>query len=158
MEISGIGLAFAGAAIVAAGGGIGSSIGMGYAGATGAGAAAEKPEIFGKILLLQALPGSQGIYGFVGAFLILFFSGILGGTAGSLSVATGWQYLFSAFPLAFAALFSGMYQGRVSAAGINLVSKDDTQVAKAMILSAMVETWAIIGFLVTFLLLISIKN
>lgn len=129
---------------------------MGYAGQAGAGVAGEKPELFGKILLMQALPGSQGIYGLVGAFLILNFSGILGGEGVGIATAVGLQYLIAGLPIGLAGLFSGVFQGLVSASGIAMIAKDETLTAKAMILSAMVETWAIFGVLISFILLTSI--
>ncbi len=153
----GTGLVFAGAVISAIFGFAGSAIGMGYAGQAGAGVASEKPELFGKILLMQALPGSQGIYGLVGAFLILNFSGILGGGGSeAISVATGLQYLMAGIPIGVAGFFSGMFQGLVSASGISMIAKDESLMSKAMILSAMVETWAIFGVLISFILLTSI--
>jgi len=159
MEITlGFGLVFAGAAISAALGFAGSAVGMGYAGAAGAGVTSERPDLFGKVLLMQALPGSQGIYGLVGAFLILSFSGVLGATEELvISTALGLQYLMAGIPIGFAGFFSGMFQGMVSASGISMIAKDDSLTAKAMILSAMVETWAIFGVLISFILLISIK-
>lgn len=152
----GMGLVFAGAVISAVFGFAGSAIGMGYAGQAGAGVASEKPELFGKILLMQALPGSQGIYGLVGAFLILNFSGVLGGGGEAISVATGLLYLMAGLPIGISGLFSGIFQGLVSASGISMIAKDESLTAKAMILSAMVETWAIFGVLISFILLTSI--
>jgi V/A-type H+-transporting ATPase subunit K len=153
----GAGLVFAGAVISAIFGFAGSAIGMGYAGQAGAGVASEKPELFGKILLMQALPGSQGIYGLVGAFLILNFSGLLGGGGEEvISTAVGLQYLMAGIPIGVAGFFSGVFQGMVSASGISMIAKDEALTAKAMILSAMVETWAIFGVLISFILLTSI--
>ncbi len=153
----GAGLVFAGAVISAIFGFAGSAIGMGYAGQAGAGVTSEKPELFGKILLMQALPGSQGIYGLVGSFLILNFSGLLGGGGEEvISTAVGLQYLMAGIPIGVAGFFSGMFQGMVSASGISMIAKDESLTAKAMILSAMVETWAIFGVLISFILLTSI--
>ncbi len=153
MEIGMI-LVFAAAAVSAILGFIGSAIGMGVSGQAAAGVASEKPEIFGKLLLMQALPGSQGIYGLVGAFLILNFAGVFAGEAAT--TAQGWQFLVAALPIGVAGLFSGILQGRVSASGILMIARDETRVAQAMILSAMVETWAIFGVLISFILLTSI--
>jgi V/A-type H+-transporting ATPase subunit K len=153
----GIFFVFAGAVISAVLGFAGSAIGMGYAGQAGAGVTAEKPDLFGKVLLLQALPGSQGIYGLVGAFLILNFSGVLGATeAITISTSVGLQYLVAGIPIGLAGLASAIFQGRVSASGIATIAKDETLTAKAMVLSAMVETWAIFGVLISFILLTSI--
>lgn len=157
MEL-GIFYVFVGAAVSAVLGFAGSAIGMGYAGQAASGVSAERPELFGKALLMQALPGSQGIYGLVGAFLILNFSGILGATeAIEISASVGLQYLVAGVPIGLAGLFSGMFQGRVSATGVSMIAKDETLTGKALILSAMVETWAIFGVLISFILLTSIK-
>jgi V/A-type H+-transporting ATPase subunit K len=156
-QMIGVGLVFAGAAIAAALGFSGSAVGMGHAGQAAADVLGEKPHLFGKMILMQALPGSQGIYGLVVGFLILNFSGVLGndGTL-IISTATGLQFLMAGIPIGVAGYFSGMYQGLVSASGISMIAKDEKNLGNAIILSAMVETWAIFGFLISFILLISI--
>jgi len=157
--VIGTGLVFAGAAISAALGFSGSAIGMGHAGQAAAGVLGEKPQLFGKMLLMQALPGSQGIYGLVGAFLILNFSGVLGGDgAGVIDTAVGLQYLMAGIPIGVAGYFSGMFQGIVAASGISLIAKDESNMGRAIVLSVMVETWAIFGVLISFILLISIAG
>lgn len=158
-SLLGIALVFIGAAVAAIMGFAGSAIGMGYAGQAAAGVVGEKPNLFGKMLLMQALPGSQGIYGLVGAFLILNFSGVLGGDA-SLAIdwATGLMYLAAGLPIGVAGLVSGIYQGIVSASGISLIAKDESNMGRAIVLSVMVETWAIFGVLISFILLISITG
>ncbi|MCA9354278.1 MAG: V-type ATP synthase subunit K [Candidatus Kaiserbacteria bacterium] len=158
-SLTGIVLVFVGAAITAILGFLGSVVGMGYAGQAAAGVVGEKPTLFGKMLLMQALPGSQGIYGLVGAFLILNFSGVLGndGTL-VISTATGLMYLVAGLPIAIAGLLSGIYQGIVAASGISLIAKDEANTGRAVTLAAMVETWAIFGVLISFILLISITN
>ena len=153
----GVSLALAGAAIAVILGGIGSSVGVGLAGQAGAGVATEQPEKFGKILILEALPGTQGIYGFLIGFLILLFTGILTGAPVDVSMAQGWQLFFACLPCGFACLFSGIHQGKVSSAGMNMIAKDETQMGKAMVLSAMVETYAVLGFLISALLVFFIK-
>lgn len=160
METSlGIILVFVGAAITAILGFVGSVVGMGFAGQAAAGVVGEKPNLFGKMLLMQALPGSQGIYGLVGAFLILNFSGVLGGDANLvISQSVGWQYLVAGLPIAISGLLSGIYQGIVAAAGISLIAKDEANTGRAVTLAAMIETWAIFGVLISFILLISIQG
>ena len=149
-------LVFFGAVIASLFGFIGSTIGMGWAGRAGSAVTSEKPELFGKILLMQALPGSQGIYGLVGAFLILNFAGLLGEGGAALTMAEGWQYLAVGIPIGFSGLLSGAYQGSVAASGIAMIAKDDSLTAKAIVLAAMVETWAIFGILISFILLTAI--
>lgn len=153
----GLSLALAGAGIAVILGGIGSSVGVGLAGQAGAGVTTEHPEKFGKVLILEALPGTQGIYGFLIGFLILLFTGILTGSPVEVSLAQGWQLFFACLPCGFACLVSGINQGKVSAAGMNMIAKDASQMGKAMVLSAMVETYAVLGFLVSALLVFFIK-
>lgn len=156
-QLDGLGLALAGAGIAVILGGLGSSIGVSLAGQAGAGVTTEQPEKFGKVLILEALPGTQGIYGFLVGFLILLFTGVLGGEPATMSIAQGWQLFFACLPCGFSCLFSGIYQGKVSAAGMNMIAKDESQMGKAMVLSAMVETYAVLGFLISALLIFSIK-
>jgi len=151
-------LVFIGAIISALFGFIGSTIGMGAAGRASTAVLAERPELFGKIMIMAALPGSQGIYGFVGAFLILNASGLMSGgdAAASLTVAQGLQYLLVGIPIGVSGLISAVYQGLVAANGITTIAKDDSLSGKAIILAALVETWAIFGLLIGFILLGSI--
>jgi V/A-type H+/Na+-transporting ATPase subunit K len=153
----GVPLVMLAAAIPAMLGFIGSAIGMATAGKAAAGVVAEKPELFGKLLLMQALPGSQGIYGLVIAFLVLNFSGVLGASEiPAISSLEGFQYLVASLPLAVSALGSAVVQGRVTAGGILSIAKDEVLMGKVLLFSAMVETWAIFGFLITVILLLAI--
>lgn len=150
--LGGLALAVLGAATAVVLGGIGSSIGVGIAGEAAAGVTAEDPDKFGKLLLLQALPGTQGIYGFLAGFLVMFKIGFFGGNIAQLSMEQGWQVFFSCLPVAIGCLVSGIYQGRASVASINLVAKRPEESGKALIFPAMVETYAVLGLLATILL------
>ena len=153
----GIALAIFGAALAAGLAGTGSAIGVGIAGQSASGVISEDPNKFGQTLLLQALPGTQGIYGFLGAIMALQKIGLLGGEIVELSTELGWQIFFACLPIAIAGLSSGWFQGKVSAAGMGVVAKQPKAVGKAIILSAMVETYAVLGLLTTILLLNGIK-
>jgi len=96
---SALAVSVAGAALAVFLGGAGSAIGVGLAGQAGAGVISEKPELFGKVLLIQALPGTQGIYGFLGGLLILIQIGLLGGEAIDISMSTAWQLFMLHFLL-----------------------------------------------------------
>jgi len=151
-EISmGITLAFAGAGMAAFMAGIGSVLGISYPGRAAAGVISEDPSKFGSLFLLVVLPGTQGFYGFVAAFLII------GNIADITTAAQGWQLFFASLPIAFTGLFSGLHQGKVCAAGVNLVAKKADQGMKGVIFAAMVETYAVLGLLVTFFLINSIQ-
>ncbi len=155
--IIGISLAILGAAIAVILSGIGSSIGVGIVGQAGAGTISEEPEKFGKVLLLEALPGTQGIYGFLGAIMVLQKIGLLGGQISELTVAQGWQIFFACLPVAIVGLISGICQGKVSVAGMGVVAKQPADSGKAIILAAMVETYAVLGLLATILLINGIQ-
>ena len=158
-SLTGVILVFIGAAITAVLAFLGSLIGMGHAGQAASAVVMDKPNLFGKMLLMQALPGSQGIYGLVGAFLILNFSGILGGDGSTIvTTAVGVQYLIAGLPIAITGLLSGIYQGIVAASAISLIAKDEANTGRAVVISVMVETWAIFGLLISFILLISING
>lgn len=150
-------LAVFGAAIAVILGGIGSAKGVGIAGEAAAGLIAEDPDKFGQTLILQALPGTQGIYGFLTGIMVMLNCGFLGGTA-NLTTTQGIYVLASCLPCGLAGIFSGIYQGRVSAAGINIVAKKPNEVSKAMIYAAMVETYAILGLLTSILLIVNVGN
>lgn len=154
----GLALAIAGAAFAVAFAGAGSSIGVGAAGQAGAGVTAEKPELFGKVLILEALPATQGIYGFLVAFLILMNVGIIGGEVVELTLAQGALIGFAGIPVGLAGYYSGAHQGRVSAAGMSTIAKNPGDMGKMMVLSAMVETYAVLGFLVSALIVFAIPN
>lgn len=153
----GIAIALMGSGLAVAGGAYGSSRGVQIAGESAAGVVGEKPELFGKVLLMEALPGSQAIYGFLMGLLILVQSGILSGTVTSLSTEIGLALMASSIPVTVSGLISGICQGKVAASGIQVIAKDEANIGKAVILAAMVETMAILGLLVSILSLFSIK-
>ena len=103
--------------------GIGSAIGVGKAGQAAAGVIADQPERFGNCLVLELLPGSQGIYGFAVSILILIFSGLLGGSTESITFSRGLAYFAASLPVGFGGLLSAIHQGKVSAAGIQMLAK-----------------------------------
>lgn len=153
----GIILVILGAVLAVSLAGIGSAIGVGLAGRAGAGLISEEPEKFGKVILLQALPGTQGIYGFLAAVMALQRIGLLGGGLVEVTVEQGIGILLACLPIAVTGLFSGIIQGRVSVAGMGVIAKQPADSGKAVILSAMVETYAVIGLLATILLINGIQ-
>ena len=147
----------AGAAIAVFLAGFGSSIGVGIAGQAAGGVLSEDPEKFGALLILVALPGTQGIYGFLGGFLVINKLGLLGGNPVHLTMLQAWQVFFAALPVGFAGWISGIHQGKVCAAGVAMTAKRPEAMMKGVIYGAMVETYAILGLLATILLLNGIK-
>ncbi len=154
MLFTGNNLALLGAAAAVIFAGIGSAKGVGIVGEASSGLLSEDPSKFGKALILQALPGTQGIYGLITAFLIIFNMGILGGEPVELTVGQGMYYLAAGLPIAIVGYFSAIAQGRVAASGINLLAKRPDEVGKAITSAALVETYAIFAVLVSLLLVL----
>jgi len=153
----GLVLAILGGALAAILAGIGSALGVRQVGEVSSGLISEDPEKFGKLLLLQALPGTQGIYGFLGAVMTMQKVGLLGGEVVNLTPEMGWQILFACLPIGIVGLVSGIAQGRVAASGVNVVAKKPGEAGKPVIMAAMVETYAVLALLITILLLNGIK-
>ena len=154
-----MGLTFAllGAALAALLAGIGSAKGVGIAGQAAAGLVTEDPSKFGKALVLQLLPGTQGIYGLLVAFLTLSQIGIIGSPV-EISTIKGLLYLAACLPIGFVGLFSAIAQGKASVASIGLISKKPDQFGKSMIFPAMVETYAILALLVSILAVFGVNG
>jgi V/A-type H+-transporting ATPase subunit K len=153
-SMGGLGLALIGAAFAVLFAGIGSAIGIGIAGQTAAGVVTEDPDKFGPTLLLQALPGTQGIYGLLVGFLILWRIGLIGGTGViEVTMVQGWGYLAVGLPIAFVGLISAIYQGKVAAAGVLLIAKRPEELGKAIIYAVMVETYAVFALLMSIMIL-----
>ena len=148
--------AAAGAAMAAVMAGVGSAIGVGLAGQASAGVVSEDPDRFGSCLLLQLLPGTQGIYGLLIAFVIASKAGLLSGVS-ALSATAGLNLFLAAIPIAFGGLLSAIAQGKVAVAGINLVAKKPEEQGKAMLMTVMVETYAVLALLISFLLVNGVK-
>ncbi len=148
--------AAAGAAMAAVMAGVGSALGVGLAGQASAGVVSEDPDRFGSCLLLQLLPGTQGIYGLLIAFVIASKAGLLSG-ASTLSATAGLSLFLAAIPIAFGGLLSAVAQGKVAVAGINLVAKKPEEQGKAMLMTVMVETYAVLSLLISFLLVNGVK-
>jgi V/A-type H+-transporting ATPase subunit K len=152
---SGLALTVLGVALATLLSGIGSAKGVGIAGEAATGVITEDPDKFGKALILQLLPGTQGLYGFVIGLLILINSGILGGNP-NIDAATGWAYFLASLPIAFAGWRSAISQGRVAAAGMNILAKKPDHSTKGVVLAVMVETYALLAFVISLLLVFNI--
>ena len=155
--MSGIVFALLGVAVAVILAGMGSAYGVGVAGQAAAGVVTEDPDKFAKVLLLQLLPGTQGIYGLLIAFITLTQIGIMGGSA-DLSLVKGALYLAACLPMGIVGWISGASQGKAAAASIGLVAKRPEQFGKAMIFPAMVETYAILALLISILAIFGIAG
>lgn len=158
--MNGLTWALFGAAIAVFFGGIGSSVGVGIAGLAASGLISRDPSKFGKTIVLQALPGTQGIYGFLGGIWVINKLNLLNPQKAITALPTniGWYIFAACLPVAVGGLISGIYQGKVSAAGVNILAKaGEEHVGKGIIFAAMVETYAVIGLIATILLLQGIQ-
>ena len=143
-------LAILGAALAAGLAGIGSAIGVGLGGQAAAGVTSEDPDKFGSCLILQLLPGTQGIYGLLIAFIVFIKVQVFGGII-EISLAQGLGILAGCLPIAIVGLISAIHQGKVAVSGMALVSKRPEEQSKAIVMAVMVETYAILALLVSFL-------
>ncbi len=143
-------LAILGAVVAAAMAGIGSAIGVGVAGKAAAGVTSEDPDKFSKCLVLQLLPGTQGIYGLLVAFLV-FVKIDLFGSVLPLTTGEGLSLMAACLPMAIVGFLSALYQSKVACSGIAMVAKRPEESGKAIILTVMVETYAVLALLVSLL-------
>ena len=143
-------LALLGAALAAALACVGSAKGTGITGEAGAGLVSEDPSKSGKALILQVIPGTQGLYGFV-IFFVAFSK--VSGVIGALTVQQGLQILSACLPIGIGGLLSAIAQGKVAAASINILAKKPDDWTKGMIMCVIVEFYAILCLLASFLML-----
>ena len=146
-------LVILGAALAVGFAGAGSAWGIGIANEAAAGVMTEDPKKFGYCLALLALPGTQGIYGLLVAFIAMNQAGLVGGGSVSVSVWQGLGIGAACLPIAIAGFYSAIWQGRSSAASILLISKRPEEFGKAIILPAMCETYAVFALLMSILML-----
>lgn len=151
MSQLGIVYALLGAGVAVFLAGAGSALGVGIAGQAASGVVSEDPSKFAKVLILQLLPGTQGLYGLIIGFVTLSKIGLLGGGVVDISVQTGLLILAACLPIGIVGLISGRSQGKTAAAAIGIIAKKPDQFGKAMLFPAMVETYAILALLISFL-------
>ena len=151
---SGTNLALLGVALAVALPCMGSAKGVGIVGEAATGLLSEQPSMFGKAFPMMALPMTQGVYGLVASFLMLMSLGLFGNPDHlmNLTFAQGGYYVMAALPIALAGYLSAIRQGRVAAAGINLIGKRPGSLGQAITTAALVETYAIFSLLITIML------
>lgn len=131
--------------------GIGSAKGVGLVGEASSGLMIDEPEKFGRSLVMQLLPGTQGLYGFVIGLLAIQQ------LSSTMALAHGLYILMACLPIAFVGWKSAIFQGKVSAAGITILAKNEQQTTKGIIYSVMVETYALLAFVISLILLTSVS-
>ena len=151
----GFGIAMIGAALAVLLPGIGSAKGTGWVGEAGAGLISQDPSKFGKALILQVIPGTQGLYGLVIWFFAMLNMGALNGTAVGMDLSTGWRYFIACMPIAIGGMLSAFAQAKVAVASINILAKKPDDWSKGMILCITVEFYAILALLASFLMILN---
>lgn len=152
--ISGTAWALFGAGTAAILGGIGSAIGITAASGVVTGVLSEDDTKFGQLLPIAAMPGTQGIYGFIAAVLVVVFFDVLGGNT-ELAGTSGFQVFLACQPVGWLSLVSAIYQGRTGAAAAGIVAAGKK--APALVFPALVETYAILALIVTILMLLGLQ-
>lgn len=136
--------------------GLGSAIAVQMSGKAASGVVSENPDLFTKVLILQVLPGSQGIYGFLTAFILMINIGAIGGNIAELSTDIGWAYFGACMPVTIVGFVSAIYQAKLAVSAIHMTAKQPESSTKGMIMTAIVETYAILSLLISILLIIGI--
>ncbi len=150
-------LAFVAAAIAVILPGLGSAKAVGACGETASGVSTENPEVNSKLLVLQLLPATQGIYGFLIAVIIMINTGILSGSLVNVTMEQGIALIIAALPIAVVGYFSAIKQGKAASAGMLMTGKRPEMSGKAITMTVMVETYAVLALLVSFLAVNAIK-
>ena len=160
----GVGLAYLGSALAVGLCCVGSAKGTGMTGEAATGVIAETPEQFSKCMILQVLPGTQGLYGIVAWFMVMLKIGVFGGELAPLTIEQGLAMFGACIPIALGGLLSAIAQGRVATASINIagiekitariniVAKKPEESTKGIILCGIVEFYAILSLLATILM------
>lgn len=151
----GLFFALIGSALAVGIAGIGSAKGVGIASEAAAGVIIDDPSKFGKLLILQLLPGTQGLYGLIVGMMVLLNVGILGGEVPADTI-TGLNYMIACIPVAIGGLFSALAQGRVCATGVSIVAKKPAESSKAIVSASLVELYALLAFIVSLLTVLNI--
>ena len=152
----GLTIALLGCVAAAVLGGIGSAMGIRLVATVASGVLAEDPKKFGSLFILVALPGTQGFYGFLGAFLAMMKLGVLGQLV-PITFWQGVQMFLACLPVGIAGLVTAIWQGKVCAAGAELVAKRASEGTKGVIFGALVETYAVLGLLATIFLQMGVR-
>ena len=159
-QIGGMALALLGAGLAVGLSCVGSAKGTGIAGEAGSGLLSQDPSKSGKVMVLQLLPGTQGLYGMAVFFVALIRMGFMGNALAvseAMSVQLGLQFFSACMPMAIGGLLSAIAQGRVAAGSINILAKKPDDWSKGLILCGIVEFYAILSLLCSMIMLFSLS-
>ena len=139
-------LAYVGVVLMVGVSGLASAVGTARCGMAAVGAMKKNSGAFGSYMILSALPGSQGLYGFVGYFMV---SGYI---AEGMPLITGVGIFGAGLLMAIVCLSSAVMQSKVCANGIAAIGNGNDVMGKTLILAAFPELYAILGVAATFLI------
>ncbi len=139
-------LAYIGVALMLALSGIGSSFGVTIAGNAGVGALKKNPSVFGNVLILSAMSGTQGLYGFVGYYIVKPY------LEATMTMGQAAAIFCGGLVLGLVAMLSAMRQGQVCANGIAAIGNGYNVFTQTLILCVFTELYAILGVAVVFII------
>ena len=157
MGFLGIILALTGAALSVTLTCIGSAKGVGMTAEASAPVMIDDPSKFSKLLILQLMPGTQGLYGLVVTVMVMLNIGLLGGSP-DLSLTEGLLYFFACMPIAIGGLISALVQARVTVTGVNIVAQKPSESGKAIVSATLVEFYALLCFIASMLMVLNISR
>ncbi len=131
----------------------GSGKGVGLVGEAAAGVLSADPSKFAQCLILEIIPGTQGLYGLVIWFFAMMKMGFFSTGIPTMDIATGLGFLAACLPMGIGGYITAIAQGRCAAAGVTLIAKRPGEMSKGIILAIMVEFYAILCLLASFLML-----
>lgn len=141
-------LAYVGLGLMVGLAGVGSAVGVSIGGNATIGALKKNEDAFGSYMLLSALPGTQGLYGFAG-FFIINNSGVL---SENMTMLQGMAVFAAGFALGLVCLISAFRQGQICANGIAGIGSGYDVFGKTMVLAVFPELYAIVAFAATFII------
>ncbi|MFO8066119.1 MAG: V-type ATP synthase subunit K [Bacteroidales bacterium] len=139
-------LAYIGVGLMIGLAGIGSAYGVSMGGNASVGALKKNSDAFGNYLILSALPGTQGLYGFMGYFILSEY------LVPEITWITAAAIFGAGLALGFVCLLSAIRQGQVCANGIAAIGSGHNVFGNTMILGVFPELYAIVAFAATFLI------
>ncbi len=139
-------LAYLGIGIMIILSGVGSSYGVTICGNAAIGSMKKDPTAFGNYMVLSALPGTQGLYGFAGYFMLASF------LTPEITWAAASAIFGGGLALGFVGLFSALRQGQVCANGIAAIGSGHKVFGNTLILAVFPELYAIVALAAVFLI------
>lgn len=145
METTALVMAYVGVALMVGLAGIASAIGTSITGMAAVGAMKKNGGAFGSYMVLSALPGSQGLYGFVCFFIVQGF-------LTNPTMLQGAAVFGAGLLVGMVNFAASIYQAKVCANGIAAIGNGHDVMAKTLILGAFPELYAILTVAATFLI------